>query len=82
MTTTQKVIKYLATLFALVLIGFIFYIPILVGTEIYKSITDEIKKEDNLLKDPVKKEINDLPGKYLLLPGYCVKIALELFEKF
>ena len=60
MNDAQKIIKYLATLFAFILIGFIFYIPILVGTEIYKSITDEIKKEDNLLTAPVKKEINDL----------------------
>ena len=27
----------------------------------------------------LKKEMNDLPGKYLLLPGYCVKIMQELF---
>lgn len=82
MNDAQKVIKYLATLFAFVLIGFIFYIPILVGTEIYKSITDEIKKEDNLLKDPVKKEINDLEFSKINIDINTCNISIDAGEEF
>lgn len=82
MNETQKVIKYLATLFAIVLIGFIFCIPVLVGTEIYKSITDEIKKEDNLLKDTVKKEINDLEFSKINIDINTCNISIDAGEEF
>ena len=82
MNDAQKVIKYLATLFAIVLIGFIFCIPVLVGTEIYKSITDEIKKEDNLLKDTVKKEINDLEFSKINIDINTCNISIDAGEEF
>ena len=82
MNEAQKVIKYLATLFAIVLIGFIFCIPVLVGTEIYKSITDEIKKEDNLLKDTVKKEINDLEFSKINIDINTCNISIDAGEEF
>ena len=82
MNDAQKVIKYLATLFAIVLIGFIFCIPVLVGTEIYKSITDEIKKEDNLLKDTVKKEINDLEFSKINIDINTCNIRIDAGEEF
>lgn len=82
MNDAQKIIKYLATLFAFILIGFIFYIPILVGTEIYKSITDEIKKEDNLLTAPVKKEINDLEFSKINIDINTCNISIDAGEEF
>ena len=82
MNDAQKIIKYLATLFAFILIGFIFYIPILVGTEIYKSITDEIKKEDNLLKEPVKKVINDLEFSKINIDINTCNVSIDAGEEF
>lgn len=82
MNDVQKVIKYLATLFAFILIGFIFYIPILVGTEIYKSITNEIKKEDKLLKEPVKKVINDLEFSKINIDINTCNLSIDSGEEF
>lgn len=82
MNDAQKVIKYLATLFAFALIGFIFYIPILVGTEIYKSITDEIKNDDNLLKDTVKKEIDDLEFSIINIDINTCNVSVDVGEDF
>ena len=82
MNDAQKVIKYLATLFAFALIGFIFYIPILAGTEIYKSIIDEIKKDNNLLKDTVKKEINDLEFSKINVDINTCNVSVDVGEDF
>lgn len=82
MNNVQKLIKILATLLAFILIGFIFYIPILIGTEIYKSITDEIQKEDNLLKEPVKKEIYDLDFSKINIDINTCDVSVDTGKEF